>query len=112
MCLERHSYFKGILMYKKEKLEHVMGKKTNLVCRAILDTRDVIEGQIISNLLNNDVIKEQLSMDQKKQLSFDVKSSLIKQFNGLVDRVQKSLLIKENNLIVVTEEKKKVTPNK
>tara|TARA_Y100000034_G_C6749157_1_gene332862 strand:- start:390 stop:692 length:303 start_codon:yes stop_codon:yes gene_type:complete len=92
-------------MQKKEKLEHIMGKKTSLVCRDILETKDVIEGQIISDLLNDDALKA-LSIDEKKHLSLQIKSSLIQQFNSLVDRVQKSLEIKQKNLMVMEAEKK------
>ena len=64
--------------------------KTNLVCRQILDTREVLEGQIVSIVLGSDGVKS-LSVEEKKDLSLHIKSSLTQQFNQLVDRAQKVL---------------------
>ncbi len=64
--------------------------KTNLVCRQILDTREVLEGQIVSIILASEGVKS-LSVEEKKDLSKHIRTSLIQQFSSLVDRTQKVL---------------------
>ena len=68
----------------------VLKDKTNLICRQILDTKEVLEGQIVAVVLNNNAVKG-LSLEEKKQLSLQIKASLITQFDNLVDRTQKVL---------------------
>ena len=66
------------------------GNKINLVCRQILDTREVLEGQIVAAVLNNDSVKD-LPLEAKKDLSMHIRSNLIQQFNSLIDRTQSIL---------------------
>ena len=65
--------------------------KSSTVCRQILDARDVVEGQILSDLLNNDVLKN-LALTEKKAIALQIKAKLVQQFDNLIDRVQKELL--------------------
>ena len=67
-----------------------MTNTTNLTCRQILETKEVLENQIISDLISEETIKS-LSIEEKKELSLKVKSRITSQFNSLVDRIQKIL---------------------
>ena len=67
-----------------------MTNKTNTACRQILETKDVLESQVLSTVLSNTAVNP-LSLDEKKALSLLIKSDFAKQFNSLVDRVQKAL---------------------
>ena len=67
-----------------------MPNKSITVCRQILDTRDVVEGQILSGLLNESYLKN-LDESEKRTLALQIKAKLVKQFDMLIDRVQKEL---------------------
>ena len=67
-----------------------MTNKTNTACRQILETKDVLESQVLSTVLSNTAVNP-LSLDEKKALSLLIKSDFAKQFNSLIDRVQKAL---------------------
>ncbi len=67
-----------------------MTNKTNSVCRQILNTREVLESQIVATIVNNPSLSD-VPLDKKKDLSTQIKSNLITQFSSLIDRVLKEL---------------------
>ena len=68
----------------------VSSNKTNLVCRSMLETREVLEGQIVAIVMSSDGVKS-LPTKEKKDLSKHIRSSIIQQFDSLIDRTQKTL---------------------
>ncbi len=58
---------------------------TKNIGRELINTRDVINDQVTFDLVENH--SKDLTSDQIRQISLAVKSIVIKQFDGLIDRV-------------------------
>ena len=53
--------------------------------RELINTRDVISDQLTASLVENH--SKDLSIEQIKQISLSLKSIVVTQFDGLIDRV-------------------------
>jgi hypothetical protein len=53
--------------------------------RELINTRDVINDQLVASLVES--YSKDLSIDQIKQISLTLKSIVVTQFDGLIDRV-------------------------
>ena len=58
---------------------------TQNIGRELINTRDVINNQLASSLVEN--LSKDLTIDQIKQISALLQSTVVQQFDGLIDRV-------------------------
>ena len=64
--------------------------KSNSICRQILDTKEVTEAQVLFILASDDSLNS-LSLDEKRDLSLQIKARFTQQFDSLLNRIQKEL---------------------